>query len=114
MARRPLLAAALALAVGATACRDAPEPAVVPMPAPDGAEPWIAAAEPPAPVASYRIRASFDPATHRIRGSQVLTWRNTGRSPVTALPFHLYMNAFKNEASVFMRESGGTHRSAEA
>ena len=33
---------------------------------------------------------------------------------MTSLPFHLYLNAFKNEQSLFMRSSRGTMRGADA
>src|SRR5262249_383609 len=42
---------------------------------------------------------------HRITGRQHLEWRNTQAVPAATLAFHLYLNAFKNEDSVFMRES---------
>jgi hypothetical protein len=63
-------------------------------------------AEPKA-IASYDIKAALDTTTHIITGSEVLTWLNDSRDTVPALQFHLYMNAFKNEKSTFMRESGG-------
>src|SRR5262249_49170358 len=56
-------------------------------------------------IASYRIQAELDPKTHRITGRQHLEWRNTQAVPAATLAFHLYLNAFKNEDSVFMRES---------
>jgi hypothetical protein len=117
MVGRPLagaLAPALALALAGGACRGAPDAAVQPLPAVDEVAPWIASTEPPSPVASYRIAARLDPAARRISGQQTLTWVNTGATAVHELPLHLYMNAFKNEASVFMRESRGQHRGARA
>ena len=65
-------------------------------------------------IASYQIDAAYDAATHRIEATQTLTWKNAGASAVTELPFHLYMNGFKNEASVFMTSSGGQHRGQTA
>lgn len=64
--------------------------------------------------ASYKIDATLDAAQHRITATQTLTWRNTGKTAVTSLPFHLYLNAFKNEQSLFMRSSRGTMRGANA
>jgi hypothetical protein len=61
-------------------------------------------------LASYKIDARYDAATRRVEGAQVLTWTNAGHSEVRALPFHLYLNGFKNEASLFMRSSEGSHR----
>ncbi len=65
-------------------------------------------------IASYRIDASYDARTHRIEATEVLTWRNDGKSPVTEVPFHLYMNGFKNETSLFMTSSRGSHRGNSA
>jgi len=65
-------------------------------------------------IANYVIAAELDAGKRRITAKQTLTWTNTGATAVTYLPFHLYMNAFKNERSVFMRESKGSHRRAQA
>ncbi len=65
-------------------------------------------------IANYRIAATYDPAQRRISATQTVTWRNTAARPVTRIPFHLYINAFKSADSVFMRESGGHHRRAKA
>ncbi len=55
--------------------------------------------------ASYRIEATLDEAQHTIAGDQTLTWRNDASGPATRLAFHLYMNAFKNDASAYFRET---------
>ncbi|HEX4450768.1 MAG TPA: hypothetical protein VH143_07870, partial [Kofleriaceae bacterium] len=65
-------------------------------------------------IANYKLDAKLDPATHQIAGTETLTWTNTGQSQVDTLPFHLYPNAFKNEKSLFMRESRGEMRGARA
>ncbi len=101
-------------AVAGAACRGGPEVEVVPMPAPDKTPPWIAPGKPPPAIASYAIQANLDIETHQLRGRETLTWVNSGHDPVDMLPFHLYMNAFKNEDSVFMRESRGKHRGGRA
>ncbi|WP_019988643.1 M1 family metallopeptidase [Rudanella lutea] len=61
-------------------------------------------------IANYQIDVSLDPATKRLTGRQTLRWRNTSNDPITELQFHLYLNAFRNEKSTFMRESGGQLR----
>ncbi|MEK7406887.1 MAG: M1 family metallopeptidase, partial [Acidobacteriota bacterium] len=61
-------------------------------------------------VVDYQIRARLDPAARAVTGSQVLKWLNDSPDLVRELRFHLYMNAFKNEKSTFMRESGGPSR----
>ncbi len=61
-------------------------------------------------LANYRIDARYDAATRRVEGTQILTWTNSGSAAVENLPFHLYLNGFKNEASYFMKTSEGSHR----
>ncbi len=58
------------------------------------------------PVVEYRIQVSLDPKEKMLEGSERLVWRNPSSDPVSELRFHLYLNAFKNNASTFMRESG--------
>src|SRR5271157_5181407 len=65
-------------------------------------------------IVAYRIRAELDPARKTVTGHQTLTWRNTSPNPVRELRFHLYLNAFQNEKSTFMRESGGQLRGDRA
>lgn len=59
---------------------------------------------------AYKMDVSLDPETKTVVGKQQITWRNPDAVPVDELQFHLYLNAFKNEASTFMKESGGSHR----
>jgi hypothetical protein len=55
-------------------------------------------------VVQYRISVSLDPATHQLKGTQTLTWRNpSATDAVQELQFHLYLNAFKNTKSTFMK-----------
>ena len=61
-------------------------------------------------VVAYDIKARLVPESKSVEGHEVLTWTNDSESPVTELRFHLYMNAFKNNRTTFMKESGGTHR----
>ena len=61
-------------------------------------------------VANYSIDARLDAPRHRITGREVLTWTNTSSRPAPELWFHLYWNAFANNASTFLvedRKSGG-------
>ncbi len=58
----------------------------------------------------YRMEASLDPETRVVDGKQRLTWHNPDSVPVDELQFHLYLNAFRNEESTFMQETGGRHR----
>ncbi|MFQ5739314.1 MAG: M1 family metallopeptidase [Acidobacteriota bacterium] len=69
----------------------------------------VAASSAP-PIASYHIQARLEPATRTVSGRETLTWRNHSGDTITELAFHLYMNAFKNEKSTFLRESEGSLR----
>jgi Peptidase family M1 domain len=64
--------------------------------------------------ANYKIEARLDPLRHLITASETLTWTNTAASAVDTLPFHLYLNGFKNEQSLLLRSSQGTVRGAHA
>ncbi len=66
------------------------------------------------PVVEYRINASLDPKTHVVTGRERVVWRNPSGDRVPELRFHLYLNAFKNNRSTFMRESGGQLRGDRA
>jgi hypothetical protein len=62
-------------------------------------------------VASYRIEARLDEARAAVSGAVELTWTNTTEHEVEALPFHLYLNAFKNDRTLFLRSPFRTSRS---
>jgi hypothetical protein len=116
LARAVLAINAIALALGAVtlgACGDdLGTPHVRPLPAPDG-RPAVAGGVARSPrIANYKLTAKLDDANHRITATSTLVWTNSSGSTVTELPFHLYLNAFKNEGTVFMRASHGQHRSA--
>lgn len=61
-------------------------------------------------IASYDIQVTLDADKKRLAGRETLTWRNASADTIRELPFHLYLNAFKNTRSTFMRESGGQLR----
>jgi hypothetical protein len=105
----------VALAVLAACRHEHGPPKVQRLPRPDGSPALRGGGAPKSPRnASYKIEARLDTTRHTIAGSEVLTWTNTGQSPVDKLPFHLYLNAFKNESSLFMRSSRGEMRGATA
>jgi hypothetical protein len=58
-------------------------------------------------VVDYVLRATLDPTTHIIHGDGTITWRNKSIAPAQELWIHLYLNAFKNQLSAFMREHIG-------
>lgn len=65
-------------------------------------------------IASYKIEAKLDAARHIVTGAETLSWTNPGESTVSDIQIHLYLNAFKNENTLFMRSSGGAMRGAHA
>jgi len=67
----------------------------------------LASAAPLSPrIANYHITATYDGGAHTLTGRETLTWRNTAREPAVDLYFHLYLNAFANSQSSFMRGVG--------
>jgi len=61
-------------------------------------------------IVRYNIGARLDPANKTITGRETLAWRNESPERISELRFHLYLNAFQNEKSTFIRESGGQLR----
>lgn len=106
MRRSVLVIALLAAGMGSAASAD--EPAAVPAPASGD----VVMKEHPDEVASYTIKASLDPGAHTVHGEGTLVWKNVSTKPVSELWFHLYLNAFKNQSSVFMRAPVGGFRGA--
>lgn len=66
------------------------------------------------PQLRYDIQAELYPNTKQVRGTVYITYRNESQDPLNEIQFHLYLNAFANEQSTFMRESGGEHRGFSA
>jgi hypothetical protein len=99
----------------AACSRDRGAPRFRPMPKVDGSPALRGGGAARSPrIASYKIEARLDTVRHQITATETLTWTNTGDSAVDVLPFHLYLNAFKNEQSLFMRTSHGELRQAKA
>ncbi len=95
------------LVVACAAGPSAPTPAP---PRPEGVD--VAGREHADAVASYTLRATLDPALHTVHGEGTLVWKNASAKDVRELWFHLYLNAFKNQSSVFMRTPVGGFRGA--
>jgi hypothetical protein len=89
------------------AAEPVPRPAIDPRWDDDAALPARAA-----DVADYTLRATLDPTAHTVHGEGTIHWTNASRSPVRELWLHLYLNAFKNDRSAFMRERVGGRGSA--
>jgi hypothetical protein len=61
-------------------------------------------------VASYQIQVQLIPGQHHLSGVETIRYQNTGKKAIPDLVFHLYLNAFKNTDTIFMKESGGQLR----
>ena len=72
---------------------------------PAGKSPTAAVRTAPEPVVRYKISARLEPETHEVLGRAEILWRNTSRVPQSELYFHLYLNAFANDETVFMRSN---------
>lgn len=57
-------------------------------------------------IVQYKLSARLDAEKKQIAGRERLTWLNDSTDRIGELQFHLYLNAFKNLKSTFMRESG--------
>jgi hypothetical protein len=70
-------------------------------------QPAAAAARPPAEhperLASYTLAARLDAPSHRVSATGTIVWKNGASVPVRELYVHLYLNAFKNQRSLFLR-----------
>lgn len=62
----------------------------------------------------YDIQVTLNPEERTVYGTERLIWRNPDNVPVEELQFHLYLNAFRDEKSTFMREGGIRHRGYSA
>lgn len=56
-------------------------------------------------VSTYEMQVELQPEAKTITGTQTITWSNTTGSPTSELQFHLYINAFRDLDSTFMREA---------
>ncbi|MBA3464457.1 MAG: M1 family metallopeptidase [Deltaproteobacteria bacterium] len=112
MVRSAVVIVALAFVV---ACgRDHGTARVRPLPKVDGSPALRGGGAARSPrIANYKIDARLDVVKHQITATQTLTWTNWGASAVDKLPFHLYLNAFKNESTLFMRSARGVNRIKE-
>ena len=57
-------------------------------------------------IANYRIEVRLDPETKTIQGHEILVWHNRSKVSLDVFYFHLYLNAFKNNRSTMVQESG--------
>ena len=62
------------------------------------------------PIVNYKIDARLDSQAKTVKGHEVIVWRNHTNDTIPDLQFHLYLNAFKNNKSTFMKEGGAESR----
>ncbi len=58
------------------------------------------------PVASYNIQVTLDTNNKMLAAREVITYTNMTKTPFKDLVFHLYLNAFRDKNSIFLKESG--------
>ncbi|MEQ9319635.1 MAG: M1 family metallopeptidase, partial [Polyangiaceae bacterium] len=96
----------LALLAGAISAQspspepEAPSPSSEPEP-----EPAAEAPTSDGPPVAYQLKATLDVLEHRVKGEGTITWRNASTEEQREVWLHLYLNAFKNERTVFMRST---------
>lgn len=61
-------------------------------------------------IANYTINVTLDAEKKALKGQEILEWKNTSTDNISELQFHLYLNAFRDKNSTFMKESGGQLR----
>jgi hypothetical protein len=64
-------------------------------------------------VASYELDAKLDAKLHRVSAHETIHFVNRSSQPVAELWFHLYLNAFKNDKTLFLRSPFGAGRSGD-
>jgi hypothetical protein len=72
------------------------------------AAPAAGALELPQTGLAYEIEVSFDPAEQTLDGVETIRWTNpSATATVDRVPLHLYLNAFANDQSTWMRTTLG-------
>ncbi len=61
-------------------------------------------------VASYQMDVELDPTAKTVTGSERITYRNPSDDTLEELWLRLYLKAFSSPDTVWMQESGGSHR----
>src|SRR5258708_28083550 len=61
-------------------------------------------------IANYDIDVSLDTKIRTLRGNEIVKWKNSSPEGISELHLHLYMNAFRNNKSTFMKEASGPPR----
>src|SRR5438093_794749 len=61
-------------------------------------------------IASYRMDVRLDPVAKTVSGTERITYRNPSQDTLTELWLRLYLRAFRDRNTIWMRESGGGNR----
>jgi hypothetical protein len=61
-------------------------------------------------IASYRMAVQLDPATKTIAGTERIAYRNPSQDALPELWLRLYLRAFRDLNTLWMKESGGQNR----
>lgn len=64
-------------------------------------------------IASYALEARLDARSHTISGQGTITLENHSRSELSEIYLHLYLNAFKNNQTLFLRSPFTRGRSGD-
>jgi hypothetical protein len=64
----------------------------------------------PRAIASYDLGARLDPVAHLVTAKGTIRWTNATSVPADELWLHLYLNAFKNDRTLFLRSPFGGSR----
>jgi hypothetical protein len=94
---------AAAAPAAATPATTTPAPIAAPPAAPAAAGPPTATPPLARRVVDYRIDATLDPDRRAVTGRATIDYRNDASRPMGDLQMHLYMNAFSNDRSLWMR-----------
>ena len=55
-------------------------------------------------IANYQIQLKLDKELKAAHATQKLTWVNTSPESISELRMYMYLNAFKNEKSTFLKD----------
>ncbi len=58
-------------------------------------------------ISNYHISVELFPKDKKAYGTQSLSWKNTSPDTIREIPFYMYLNAFKNLQSSYLKGSGG-------
>jgi hypothetical protein len=61
-------------------------------------------------IASYAVEVTLDAEAKTLTAHEIVTYVNNTAEPIPDLVWHLYLNAFADESSVFLQEGGAVHR----